>query len=91
MCKQVCPWEAGKKNKKQHIPRFGVQIIKDFRQQMPVDATIQTVLQQDALVAVTRRDHAAVHEIELDELGVGQVQVHCYQLTAAALCTQKEI
>lgn len=54
---------------------------------MPVDATIQTVLQQDALVAVTRRDHTAVHEIELDELGVGQVQVHCYQLTAAALCT----
>lgn len=58
---------------------------------MPVDSTIQTVLQKDTLVAVTRRDHAAVHEIELDELGVGQVQVHCHQLTAATLSTAKII
>lgn len=52
---------------------------------MPVDSSIQAVLQKHTLVTVARRDHAAVHEVELDELSVGQVQVHCHQLTAATL------
>lgn len=58
---------------------------------MPVDASIQTVLQEHALVAVARWDHAAVHEVELNKLSVGQVQVHCHQLAAATLCTDMEM
>lgn len=54
---------------------------------MPVDSSIQAVLQKHSLVTVAGWDHAAVHEVELDELGVGQVEVHCDQLTAAALST----
>lgn len=54
---------------------------------MPVDASVQTVLQEHALVAVARWDHAAVHEVELNKLSVGQVQVHCHQLAAATLRT----
>ena len=52
---------------------------------MPVDAPVHAVLQEHALVTVARWDHAAVHEVELDELCVGQVQVHRHQLTTAAL------
>lgn len=54
---------------------------------MPVDSSIQAVLQKHSLVTVARWDHAAVHEVELDELSVGQVKVHCHQLTAATLWT----
>ena len=52
---------------------------------MPIDAPVHAVLQEHALVTVARWDHAAVHEVELDELCVGQVEVHRHQLTAAAL------
>lgn len=52
---------------------------------MPVDSSVQTVLQKHALVAITGWDHAAVHKVELDELCVGQVQVNRHQLTAATL------
>lgn len=45
---------------------------------MPVDSSIQAVLQKHTLVTVARWDHAAVHEVELDELSVGQIQVHCH-------------
>lgn len=54
---------------------------------MPVDASVQTVLQEHTLVAVARWDHAAIHKVELNKLSVGQVQVHCHQLAAATLCT----
>jgi len=50
-----------------------------------VDAAVHAVLQQHPLVTVARRDHAAVHEVELDELCVGQVQVRRHQLPTAAL------
>lgn len=68
-------------------PRFGVQIIEYLCQQVPVDSSIQTVLQKHTLVTIARWDHAAIHEVELDELSVGQVQVHCHKLTATTLCT----
>lgn len=67
------------------LPRFGVQIVEDLSQEVPVDSSIQTVLQKHTLVAITGWDHAAVHKIELDELCVGQVQVNRHQLTAATL------
>lgn len=53
---------------------------------MPVDASVQTVLQKNTLVAITGWNHAAIHEVELDELCIGQVQVNRHQLTAATLC-----
>lgn len=52
---------------------------------MPVDSSVQTVLQKNTLVAITGWNHAAVHEVELDELCIGQVQVNRHQLTAATL------
>lgn len=55
---------------------------------MPVDSSVQTVLQKNTLVAITGWNHAAVHEVELDELCIGQVQVNCHQLTAATLCEE---
>lgn len=66
-------------------PRFGVKIIENLSQEVPVDSSVQTVLQKHTLVAITGWDHAAVHEIELDELCVGQVQVNRHQLTGATL------
>lgn len=53
---------------------------------MPVDSSVQTVLQKNTLVAITGWNHAAIHEVELDELCIGQVQVNRHQLTAATLC-----
>lgn len=57
---------------------------------MPVDSSVQTVLKKDTLVAVAWWDHAAVHEVELDELCIGQVQVNCHQLTATTLSKDTE-
>lgn len=57
------------------VPGLGVEVVEDLCQQVPVDASVQAVLQQDALVPVAGWDHAAVHEVELDELCVGQVEV----------------
>lgn len=73
------------------VPRLGVEVVEDLSQQVPVDAAVQAVLQQNSLVAVAGWDHAAVHEVELDELCVGQVEVHGCQLSAATLgkVTQK--
>lgn len=67
------------------VPRLGVQIIEDLCQEVPVDSSIQTVLQENALVPVAGWNHAAVHEVELDELCVGQVEVNGHQLPAATL------
>lgn len=67
------------------LPGFGVQIVENLGQEVPVDPSVQTVLQEHTLVAITGRDHAAVHEVELDELRVGQVQIDRHQLTAASL------
>lgn len=66
-------------------PRFGVQIVEDLSQEVPVDSSVQTVLQKHTLVAITGWDHAAIHKVELDELCIGQVQVNRHQLTAATL------
>lgn len=52
---------------------------------MPVDTSIQTVLQQHTLVTIAGWDHAAVHEVELNELSIGQVQIHRHQLSTTAL------
>lgn len=67
------------------VPRLGVEVVEDLRQQVPVDAAVQAVLQQNSLVSVAGWDHAAVHEVELDELCVGQVEVHGCQLSTATL------
>lgn len=67
------------------LPRLGVEVVEDLCQQVPVDASVQAVLQQNSLIPVAGRDHAAVHEVELDELCVGQVEVDGYQLSAATL------
>lgn len=67
------------------LPGLGVEVVEDLGQQVPVDASVQTVLQQNTLVPVAGWDHAAVHEVELDELGVGQVEVDGGQLSAATL------
>lgn len=67
------------------VPRLGVEVVEDLRQQVPVDASVQAVLQQNSLVPVAGWDHAAVHEVELDELCVGQVEVDSRQLSAATL------
>lgn len=67
------------------VPGLGVQVVEDLRQQVPVDASVQAVLQQNSLVPVAGGDHAAVHEVELDELGVGEVQVDGHQLSATTL------
>lgn len=67
------------------VPRLRVEVVEDLRQQVPVDASVQAVLQQNSLVPVAGWDHAAVHEVELDELCVGQVEVDGYQLSAATL------
>lgn len=68
-----------------NLPGFGVQVVENLSQEVPVDPSVQTVLQEHALVAITGRDHAAIHEVELDEVRVGQVQVNRHQLTAASL------
>lgn len=52
---------------------------------MPVDSSIQAVLQEHTLVTVARWDHAAIHEVKLNKLSICQVQIHGDQLTAAAL------
>lgn len=90
MCK-VCPYVVCKKTTKKNLPRLCVQIIEDLCQEVPVDSSIQTVLQKHTLVTVAGWDHAAVHEVELDELCVGQVQVNCHQLTAATLCKDTNV
>lgn len=67
------------------VPGLSVEVVEDLRQQVPVDAAVQAVLQQNALVPVAGWDHAAVHEVELDELCAGQVEVDGRQLSAATL------
>lgn len=59
-----------------HKSRLAVLVIENLHQQVPGDASIDRVLQQDSLVTVARRNEASIHKVKLDKLSIGEVQIH---------------
>lgn len=61
--------------------RLAVLVIEDLGEQVPADPSVHAELQENTLIPTAGCDHAAVHEVELNEFSAGQIQIHCDQLT----------
>lgn len=64
------------KDKTEYKPRFTVLIIENFHQQIPGNASVDRIFQENTLVTVVRCNQASVHEVKLDKLGISEVQIH---------------
>lgn len=61
------------RDKRKYKPRFTVLVIENFHEQIPGDASIDRIFQENTLVTVVWCNQASIHEVKLDKLSISEV------------------